>query len=156
MRILSLDPGEAWIGTALSDGLGYTCKPYQTTTPSQLHTFLKNFFTREYPDVQTIVIGRPTTVRGGESAQTEKVKLFAEELRLLYPTKTFVLWDERYSSARAETVQKNSGKNTSNRNSKEAIEQKMRSHSIAAAFILQSYLDYQANQRNLEDEQQGP
>lgn len=52
----------------------------------------------------------------------------------------WILWDERLSSKRAEKTQ--------TKKIKTALD-KQKSHSIAAAFILQSYIDYLAFSKSL-------
>ncbi len=145
MKIMSLDLGDAWVGSALSDPLGITCKPYQTVELDGLTGFLRNALTNE--PISKIVIGLPTTFSGAQSAQTEKIVQQKEELEKLFaqshPAVVWELWDERLSSKRADTMSQ--GK----RLDKEA---KRRQHSVAAAFILQSYLDRQAFTRQLTEE----
>ncbi len=134
MRFFALDLGDKWIGSAISDPLGITCKPYETVTIDKLHIFLEKLFTEKV--INTVVIGLPTTISGGESAQTEKIKKTKEELEAKFSNVegnkiNWILWDERLSSKRAANL-KRGDKSKAN---------KVKSHSIAAAFILQSYLD---------------
>jgi putative holliday junction resolvase len=137
MRILALDLGDKWVGTALSDALGITCKPYKTVTLPQLPGFLQTVIPQEH--VTTVVIGYPKTFSGGQSDQTRKIVATKEKLEQQFGqvndvTITWILWDERLSSKRAqELVQK-----------ARTPEEKQKSHSIAAAFILQTYLDHLA------------
>jgi putative holliday junction resolvase len=137
MRILGLDLGDKWVGTALSDGLGITCKPYKTVTLPQLPEFLQTTIPLER--ITTVVIGYPKTFSGGQSDQTRKIVAEKEKLEREFGlvnevTITWLLWDERLSSKRAqELVQK-----------ARTPEEKQKSHSIAAAFILQNYLDHLA------------
>ena len=134
MKILALDLGDRWVGSALSDHLGISCKPYQTVELSKLDHFLSSLIKQE--NIQTIVVGYPKTFRGGQSAQTEKIVLLKNELEKKFGVVNgcsvqWILWDERLSSKRAQEMQPRG-------NTQEA---KIKSHSIAAAFILQSYLD---------------
>jgi len=135
MKILALDLGDKWIGSAISDGLGITCKPYKTVDITQTEQFLETTIREE--DISTIVIGKPTTFSGLESEQTKKIINTAKELEEKINPKfnnqiKWILWDERLSSKRAESL------NTKKIKTKE---DKIKSHSVAAAFILQSYLD---------------
>lgn len=144
MKILALDLGDKWVGSAVSDPLGISCKPYQTVEFEQLHEFLRTTL-RDEP-ISAVVIGLPTTMTGTQSSQTEKIIQQKEELETLFSeefsTVLWILWDERLSSKRAETLSQ--GK----RIDKDA---KRRQHSVAAAFILQSYLDRQAFKRMAEE-----
>lgn len=136
MKILALDLGDRWVGSAVADPLGITCKPYETIDLDKLDATLGGILTKE--NISTVVIGYPKTMTGGESAQTLKIVQHKEELALKFPTAngqqiTWVLWDERLSSKRASAL------HTHKHNDPVA---KKKSHSLAAAFILQSYLDY--------------
>ncbi len=134
MKALGIDLGDRWVGTALSDGLKMTCKPYQTVDLDDVETFLEKLLVTE--PISVVVVGYPKTFSGGESAQTTKIVLLKNTLEARFAevkgrTVTWLLWDERLSSKRALDAQHGSS----------SPEAKKKSHSIAAAFILQSYLD---------------
>lgn len=124
---MALDLGEQWIGVALSDSSQLFSKPYKTVPINELEQFLKTILATE--PIDKIIIGYPKTMRGTESLQTKKIVAQKEELERLFPQNQFVLWDERLSSQRAESIKKSKTK-----------EDKIRSHAVAAAFILESYL----------------
>lgn len=133
MKTIALDIGDVWTGSAIADSLGISCKPLKTVATKDLYTFLDDLFAKE--TISRVVVGNPTTMKGTESAQTKKVHAVKKELEEHYPSITWVLWDERLTSKRAASLQyskKQAGKN------------KLLEHSIAAAFILQNYLDYRA------------
>ena len=138
MKILGLDLGDKWIGSAISDALGISCKPFKTVTINELDGFLTN--TLEQEEIELVIVGYPQTNRGTESDQTKKVAAHFQTLSTKF---SFIngqkiewkLWDERLSSKRAQqlmTLQKK-GKDVS-----------QKEHSLAAAFILQNYLDSKA------------
>jgi putative Holliday junction resolvase len=129
MKILALDLGDAWVGTALSDALGMFARPYETVATADIEKFLTELLVKE--PITTIVVGYPKTMRGTESEQTKKVIEFAKQLEHKFPTVTWKLWDERLSSKRAGELKK----------TKNAADKK-KSHSVAAAFILSSYLEF--------------
>jgi len=96
--------------------------------------------------VSTIVIGHPKTCSGGQSEQTIKVEQLKTELeeKLIKEQGlpiTIVLWDERLSSKRA-------GQQLASNKKISHAEAKQKNHSLAAAFILQSYLDCKAFQKS--------
>lgn len=128
-KIAALDLGDQWVGIALSDSTRTLAKPYTTAPFTEYPHKLKILIEEHKP--AAIIIGYPKTMRGTESAQTKKVTAIYEELQKLFPNIIFILWDERLSSKRAQT--------TSPARTKEA---KLKSHAIAAAFILDSYLNY--------------
>ena len=133
MKLLGLDLGDAWIGSAISDALGLTCRPYQTVAVSDIQSFLRAVL--EKNSISTIVVGCPRTLStGGYSQQTHKAVAQKEALEKEFCQVNWILWDERLSSKRAQAQHKKCANK----------EQKLHLHSVAASFILQSYLDYQA------------
>lgn len=131
MKILALDVGDVWTGTAISDAMAMFARPLQTTPTKDLHTFLQDLFTKE--TIETIIIGHPRTMKATASEQTKKVEDVKVKLEKKFPSKRFLFWDERLSSKRADTLKHAKTK-----------EEKIKSHSIAAAFILESYLQFAA------------
>jgi putative pre-16S rRNA nuclease len=133
-KILALDIGDQWIGSALSDPLGLTAKPFKTVTAQELTAFITKTIHQE--QIKDIVIGYPLTLRGTKSEQTKIIISTKEELEKKFPLISWHLWDERLTSKRAESLKK-----------AKTREEKLHAHSIAAAFILQSYLDYLAHKK---------
>jgi len=127
MKILSLDIGDQWIGTALSDPLGIIATPYKTVTANTLDSFLQEILQKER--IGCVVVGHPITLRGTESTQTLKVRSLFETLQKSYPNVSWVLWDERLTSRQADKIKQAKTK-----------QEKIKSHSRAAALILESYL----------------
>lgn len=127
MKTAALDVGDVWTGIALSDALGITAKPYHTVKTPELISYLETLFAKE--PISTILVGLPRTMKGTDSEQTLKVRSFFAELSAQFPTLNWKLWDERLSSKRAASVKTTTSK-----------EDKIKSHAIAAAFILHSYL----------------
>lgn len=131
--MLALDLGDVWVGTAISDELGITARPYRTVTAKELVPFLAELFVNEA--ISTVVIGYPKTMRGTESEQTKKVLAQKESLAEKFPHIEWTLWDERLSSKHADQLKRAKTK-----------EEKVAAHSVAAAFILTGYLLF-ASQR---------
>ena len=140
MKILGLDIGDVWTGTALSDALGITARPHKTAETNKLVQFLTDLFKQE--NINTVIVGYPKTMKGTESDQTKKVIAAKEMLEKTFPEKTWILWDERLSSQRANTLKQARTK-----------EEKIQSHSVAAAFILGSHLDYRAFHREQDPQE---
>lgn len=134
-KILTLDLGDQWVGTAITDREQLFARPYKTVELNKLEEFLKE--TIKLEEIKQVIIGYPKTMGGKISDQTQKVINKKEELAKNFPDIEFILWDERLSSKRAQTVGKIKSK-----------EDKIKSHSIAAAFILDTYLEYLKFQKN--------
>ena len=133
-KILALDLGDAWTGVAISDTTGLVARPYTTIAAGKLYPFLHTTLAQEA--ITTVVVGYPTTLRGTVSKQTEKVLAIKEQLTREFPAITWILWDERLSSKRAED------------RPMRTKEDKLKAQARAAAFILDSYLQYRLQQRD--------
>lgn len=131
-KALALDLGDKWTGIAISDILKMFARPYKTFSTRDIEKTLSTIFSEE--PIDTVVVGYPKTMKGNESDQTKKVVTQHDALKEKFPTITWILWDERLSSKRADAVRAQKGKK------KEKPEEKLQSHAIAAAFILDSYL----------------
>ena len=128
-KILALDLGDQWVGVAISDAIRFFARPLETVTLAELEPHLAQLIAKE--GIKDVVIGNPLTMKGLISTQTQKVLDYKKTLEAHFPTITFILWDERLSSKRAETAKSSRTK-----------DEKIKSHSRAAAFILDSYLSY--------------
>ena len=124
-KILALDLGDRWIGTALSDISRMFCRPLMTVEKKDLNTFLTKIIVQE--KISIIVVGYPKTLKGTHSKQTDTNIAFKEQLETHFPQVQWILWDERLTSKQANLIH----------NSKT---DKQKVHSIAAALILESYL----------------
>jgi len=134
-RALGLDHGDARIGVAISDDLGMLAHPHSTIHVAEGDPIPKiaELVTKER--IGTIILGLPRNMDGTYGPAAEKVRAFAEKLRVAVscPVKT---WDERMSTKAAQRGLHASGKNT--KQSREVIDK------AAAQFILQGWLDAQA------------
>ena len=72
MKILALDIGDKWTGTAVSDPLGIIARPYKTVETKELEIFLSETIGSE--NIEKIIVGYPKTMRGTESEQTKKIR----------------------------------------------------------------------------------
>ena len=131
-RVLGIDYGDSRIGLAMSDPIKIIASPFKTIRNEGNEKCLQVFQSLiKEKDVEAIVVGLPIGLKGQETAQTKKVREFAN---LLYALKLPIhLEDERLSSVSAEKsmIQQNikTGHN------KGLIDQR------AAAIILQQFLD---------------
>lgn len=143
-RIMGLDVGDRRIGIAISDGLGLTAQPLFTlhrTSNSREDIRSIARMVRKH-NVAEIVIGLPLHISGEESMQTIKTKKFAEELaeRVGLPLH---FQDERLTSLEADDLMKQSGTHSQDR--------KARIDQIAAALILQGFLDVRSQNQQSRD-----
>ena len=132
-RILGLDVGEKRIGAALSDPEGILATPLMVIDRERVESDSKALLdlVRQY-SVARIVVGLPYSLDGSVGRQAEKVKDFIDWLsqHSEIPVET---WDERFSTVAAEHLMVEAGMKRKKR--------KERVDAMAAALILQSYLD---------------
>ena len=146
-RILAIDLGEKRIGTAL-------CDPRQRF--AKAHAVLKRRSRKEdFARISNIVVeqkivfvvmGLPLPLGGGESETTRWVRHYSADLagNLTVP---LVLWDESFSTRQAQELLRERGV-------KHWRKRREQVDAVAAAFILQSYLDArEANQEAASDDE---
>lgn len=136
MRVLGLDIGDRWTGVAVSDPSGIICKPLKTVQTADLEQFLVDFVTTE--NVPEVVYGMPLTCMGNAGEQAKKTKEIVEKLKEIVTKRVlnkveFTAWDERRTSKMAKSSMMASGRTS-----------KDDEHSVAAAFILQNYMDFKS------------
>ncbi|MHB1005965.1 MAG: Holliday junction resolvase RuvX [Chloroflexota bacterium] len=138
MRALALDVGQKNIGVALSDPGGTFAYAHTTIRRTKLNgdlAAIAHMVTEEM--IEVVVVGLPRSLSGTLGPQAERVQRFANILaqRLTVPID---FWDERLTTVAAERELRAGGASAQVR--REAID------AVAAALILQGYLDYKRNQ----------
>jgi putative Holliday junction resolvase len=135
-RILALDVGSKTIGLAVSDPLGFSAQGLDTIRRKnkrldfeQLGKILQQY------EVAEIVVGYPLRMSGAEGTQSQKMTLFAEELRQRFAIPVH-LWDERLTSAQANRILREA--ELSIRRRGQVVDR------LAAVLILQSFLEARA------------
>ncbi|TDT61989.1 Holliday junction resolvase RuvX [Fonticella tunisiensis] len=133
MRIMGLDIGEKTIGVAVSDPLGWTAQGIKTIRRKSIKKDIEEIINiiREY-NVEKIVSGLPKNMNNTIGPTGEMVLSFCEKLK----SKTGMeidFQDERLTTVAAEKML--IGADVSRKKRKEVID------TVAATFILQSYLD---------------
>jgi len=131
-RVLALDVGTRRIGVAVSDALGITAQGHDTIQRQNkrrdyeaLGAVLKQY------DVCEIVVGLPLRLSGAEGTQSEKMRVFAEELKAKFGLPVH-LWDERWTSTEANRLLRETNLSIQKRG--KAVDR------MAAVLILQSWL----------------
>lgn len=137
MRIIGLDYGSRTVGIALSDPTGRLAFPLETVTREE-EVNLKATVRRiralcEEHDVHLVVLGNPIRMDGKSGPVAEKVKAFQKRLERDLYLVDVVLWDERLTTVQAERPLKDAGM--------DRIERKKVVDQMAAAIMLQAYLD---------------
>jgi putative holliday junction resolvase len=101
-RALALDYGSARCGAALSDPTGTLATPIDPVERPGSDAGLARIaeLVRER-EVETVVVGLPLTLAGGESEQTAEARAFAERLAEIVAPVPVRLHDERLTTAQA-------------------------------------------------------
>ena len=132
-RVLALDVGSKRIGVAVSDALGITAQGLDTIQRQNkrrdweaLGAVLKKY------EVAEIVVGLPLRLSGAEGTQSEKMRLFAADLRAQFGLPVH-LWDERWTSTEANRLLRETNLSIAKRG--KAVDR------MAAILILQSWME---------------
>ncbi len=133
-RVLAIDLGDSRHGLALSDPLGITAQPLESIDSIGPRKDLRCIeqLVRER-DVRTVVVGLPRLLSGAEGSRAAASREFAESLSRRLAGVDVELWDERLTTVEAERTMISGGVRRSVR--------KRRVDAVAAALILQSFLD---------------
>ncbi|MFD2169233.1 Holliday junction resolvase RuvX [Tumebacillus lipolyticus] len=136
-RVLGIDYGDVRIGIAVSDAMGWTAQGVETITRKTLEDDLARLkeLIEKY-EVSTIVLGLPKNMNGTIGPRGELSQQFAEILETTFHLPV-VLWDERLSTMAAERMLVSA--DVSRKKRKQVVDK------MAAAIILQNYLDRQQN-----------
>ena len=136
MRILALDMGERRVGIAVSDPTGTIARPLRTLVRgSREEDFAAITALVAEHDVELVVVGQPLSLDGAEGPQARRVARYAEALAARLPVPV-VAWDERFTTVAAEEILRQN-----RRKKKRQARTRGEVDSIAAAVILQGYLD---------------
>ena len=129
-RCLGLDIGDKKIGVALSEPQGILASPLTIIKRSEEKSGIEAILSIvDQNQVGQIIAGLPYSMDGSIGSQAEKVQAFVHELS--YHSKVPVDFrDERLSTVSAKRLLREIGKR-----------KKTEDDAIAAALILQSYLD---------------
>jgi putative holliday junction resolvase len=163
-RLMALDVGTVRIGVALSDASGFLASPYTTlhVAHDEAVTWAKLQQLIDETEAEALVIGLPISLDGAIHAQAERIIAFTERLKA-HISLPVHFWDERLSTVEAERLlaergeygrtrhqKKGSrgGKGSSGRGRKQRGQQEI--DALAAAVILQEYLDQHPQKREVE------
>jgi putative Holliday junction resolvase len=138
MRILAIDHGTKRMGIAISDELQIIAQPVEFIPAEPFAEFLGRLkeLLRER-EVELIVVGMPRNMDGSYGPAALKVQDFVAALRNAV-TVPIRMWDERLTSVQANRFLLEG--NVRREKRKEKVDK------MAAAILLQSYLDGQSNE----------
>lgn len=128
-RVLALDYGSARCGCAISDPTGTIATPIETVARPDTKRGIARLLAlvREH-EVDTVVVGLPLSLSGGESEQTRQTRQFAQRLARRLPAQVALqLHDERLTTRLAARLGGSAGED-----------------SRAAAHLLESWLASEA------------
>ena len=133
LRILALDHGTKRIGVAISDELKMMAHPMEFILAESMPAFVERLraILAEKP-CELILVGMPRNMDGSFGPAAEKVREFITKLQpqVTLPIKT---WDERLTSTQANRMMTEGNVRRDQR--------KLKVDAMAAAVLLQSYLD---------------
>lgn len=132
-RVMALDLGSKRVGVALSDPTRTIARSYGVLKrKSRVEDFARYRQILAEQQVTLLVVGLPTTAEGGDSETAvwirDYINAFSRQCDI-----PIQFWDESFTTVRAEESLRQRGKR-----GKKARRQV---DAVAAAFILQSYLD---------------
>jgi len=146
MRILGIDYGDVRIGIAVSDPMGWTAQMvetihwrFNTEKPlSRLEELVKHY------TCDKIIVGLPRNMDGTSGFRVEKTMDFIQLLTERIPSVPVETWDERLTTVMAQRAMQDMGIR--------ARDQKGKVDQMAAAIILQSYLDSVSIRESMQKE----
>ena len=131
--ILGVDFGDSRTGYATSDALGFSAHPLEVYHEKNMKKVAQH--TAELAvrlNAEKIVLGLPKNMNGSIGDRGKKTKTFAKMLGELVNIE-IIMWDERLTTVSAHNLMNET--NVRGKKRKDSVDK------IAAAFILQAYLD---------------
>ncbi len=135
--VLGIDFGDSRTGFAASDKLEFLASTLETFKEKNMKKVaLRAAYWAEEIKADKIVLGYPKNMNGTVGERGKKSKKLAAEIQTLTNIHV-ILWDERLTTVSAHNLMNET--NVRGKKRKESVDK------IAAAFILQSYLDSRKN-----------
>ena len=140
MKVIGLDLGEKRIGVAVSDESGRIALPLATLSGDQpaCEIIADILNLADQHGAERIVIGMPTSLSGEAGPAAQKAAQFARALAAETDLQV-ITWDERLTTALAEKTMV--AADVKRRQRRQKIDK------VAAALILQNYLDAHADEQ---------
>ena len=132
-RVLGVDVGTVRVGLAVSDPLKMLASPLDVCARDDaLDEIMRQIAEL---DVERVVVGIPLRMNGDHGPEADAATAFANEISELSGTPVD-MWDERLSTVEAERAMRSAGT--------DARGQRGKVDKVAAALVLQAYLDNKA------------
>lgn len=129
-RFLGVDYGTKRVGLAISDGLGLVARPLEVVPREDLADALTRIFDEH--GIEAVIVGLPTALAGHEGESASGARKLGDEIGDLLGVPVEYV-DERFTSRMAEGVLLEANMRRDER--KASVDK------VAAAIILQTYLD---------------
>lgn len=117
----------------MTDPLRIVASGLTTVDTSKLIEYIRNYVATE--QVDAIIVGYPTTMRGQESDSMRYIRPGIGQLRKALPQMEIIFFDERFTSAIAHRAMLDGGMKKSARRDKAIVDE------ISATIILNDYLE---------------
>ena len=133
-KYIALDIGDVRIGVAKSDIMGIVATPLEVINRKKVKSVQRIKELCEQENTKSLVVGIPKSLDGTEKRQAEKVREFIAKLNKEIEGLEIIEVDERLTTVSADRMLNESNK-------KGALEKRKVVDKIAAAIILQTFLD---------------
>ncbi len=140
MRYLALDVGDRRIGVAVSDETGLIATPLTVIRRrSRVEDFARIARLVREEEAGRLIVGHPLNDDGSAGPQARRIERYATALSEALQAEgldlPLIFWDERLSTMRAQEMMISAGRT--------ARDRQARIDAVAAAVILQDFLDEQ-------------
>ena len=132
-KIMAIDYGKKRCGIAVTDDMQIIASGLETIETSDIFEFLKKYFVEN--QVDSIVVGLPTDLKGNLSEVETEILKFLERFKSEFPEVEIHRFDERFTSKMASFFISQSGKSKRKREEKGLIDK------VSATILLQNFLD---------------
>ena len=132
-KIMAIDYGKKRCGIAVTDDMQIIASGLETIETRDIFEFLKKYFVEN--QVDSIVVGLPTDLKGNLSEVETEILKFLERFKSEFPEVEVHRLDERFTSKMASFFISQSGKSKKKREEKGLIDK------VSATIILQKFLE---------------
>ncbi len=151
MKLIGLDIGDRWIGVAFGDSDLRIATPLGVIPRGAFDQNIRALrrFVDDY-DAAALVVGLPRNMDGTLGPQAQATQAYAEQITHALDVR-LVLWDERLTTVEATRKTEETGRAASARPARRGKKSRRTLDAVAAAIILQDYLDVQENETGSDD-----